>query len=393
MSTGIPNIVFDIASDGLGQTQADIRKVPGLIITGQTVAGEGNVQVEKSYQIFSLPQAQAKGITSDGPNAFAWKHISDFYKKANPGAELWFMLIEGETLMSEALDLQGELASKLLSDAKGNIRVLGVVTKADAQAPIEGALEADTALAVVNAQALADSFTQRYRPLRIVLSGNRFSGEVADLIDYSQTDHNRVAISIVNNDGAPEASIGMLLGRLASIPVQRKLHRVKDGPVEEFGAYFTNGAPIESLDVALNAIHAKNYIIMRSFTGRAGYYFANDVTLTRAQDDFKTLSRGFVMDKILIISYNKMVEFLSDEVPVTPAGKIPAALIKSWQNAIDREIRTLMVETGELSDVKIFIDENQPILTTNELQVQTQALPVGYAEYIKNIIGFTTSIE
>ncbi|MDV6170232.1 DUF2586 family protein [Flavobacterium sp. DG1-102-2] len=389
----LPNITFNIAKDGLGQSQADIQKIPGMVLTGATVAGAGKVTIGNSYQIFSLPEAVALGIDETGTNAFAYRHIKAFYDMAKTGAELWFMLAGAAVTMEDMADKEKLFGAKLLADAGGKVRVLGLLKKSGAAEVITNGLDADAHLAAIKAEALAADFSTRYNYVRILISGNKFSGTIADLKDYDTEAFNHVAMLIGNTDGSKEASIGLILGRLASIPSQRKLSRVKDGPVDNLQAYFTNGNPVESLATGWNAIHDKHYIFLRSFSGRSGYYFTSDCTLTATSDDFNSLARGLVMDEAVLLAYNTLVEELSDEVPVTQEGTIHPAIIKTWQQNVDGEIRNLMVAEGKLSDVKVFIDANQNILTTGNFNVGLQLLPVGYSDYIIVNIGFTTNIE
>ncbi len=99
------------------------------------------------------------------------------------------------------------------------------------------------------------------------------------------------------------------------------------------------------------------------------------------------------MDEAVLIAYNTLVEELSDEIPITSSGTIHPAIIKGWQNAIERQIKGLMVDLGKLSGVKAYIDENQNVLSTNNLTVDLQLFPVGYSDYITVNIGFTTNLE
>lgn len=389
----LPNIQFNISSNGLGLPQADIQKIPGFVLTGITVAGANKVTIGNSYQIFSLDEAVNLGITEGGSNDFAYKQIKAFYDQAKKGAELWFMLVASTITMEDQADQTKAYAAKLLSDAKGKIRVLGLLKKSGNSEVITDGLDADVHLAVVKAQALAQLFSDNYYPVRVLISGNKFSGTVADLKDYTTTNYNKVAILLANTDGSKEAAIGLTLGRLASIPTQRKLSRVKDGPVEPFNAYFTNGESVSTLDTAWDAIDNKNYIFMRSFANLSGFYFTGDKTLTMPTDDFNSLARGLVMDEAVLIAYTSLVQELSDEIPVTDLGTIHPAIIKGWQNAIESQIKANMVEDGKLSGVKAFIDENQNVLQTNNVNVQLQLLPVGYSDFITVNIGFTTTLE
>lgn len=387
---GLPKISFIIATSGLGLLTADIQKIPGLVITGNTVADK--ITIGESKQIFSLQDAQNIGITA-ADNPFAYKHVKAFYDYAGTNAELWIMLTSDATTMSAMADTTGNIAKKLINDAGGRIRVLGLIKESEGTETTGNGLDADVDLAAVKLQALADEFTEKYFPFRGIISGNNFTGTVADLKDYTTTTHNRVSILLANTDGEKEASIGLALGRLASTPVQRKMHRTRDGAVENFNAYFTNGEKVESLMSSWDAIADKNYIFLRNFAGKAGFYFTSDPTLTADNDDFNTLSNGFVMDKAIIIAYNVLVENLGDEIPVTDSGTIHPAIIKSWQSAVESNINGNMTNLGELSNCRCYIDETQDVLSSGTMEVEIQLLPVGYAEYINVKIGFTTSIQ
>lgn len=387
---GLPKISFIISSAGLSLVTADIKKVPGLVVTGSTVAGK--ITIGESKQFFSLTDAQAAGIT-EAENPFAYKHVKDFYDYAGVGAELWLMLVSDATTMTVSADKDEAKAAKLLNDAGGRIRVLGIVKKSTGSETITNGLDADVTTAVVKAQALAEQFAEKYYPVRVLLSGNKFNGTAQNLKDYKTSNFNKVSLLLGNIDGTADASIGLALGRLASIPVQRNIARVQDGPVESLAAYFTNGAKTETLSTSWDDIHDKGYIFLRNYVGKAGFYFTDDPTLTAVSDDFKNLANGFVMDKLMLIAYNTLIEKLDAEIPVTEAGTIHPAIIKSWQNDIETAVNTLMTAQGELSNFKAYIDENQNVLSSNKLEVRLSPQPVGYAKNIDVYIGFTTKIS
>ncbi|AUS06479.1 DUF2586 family protein [Pseudotamlana carrageenivorans] len=388
---GLPKITFNIASEGLNRLADAVEKIPGLVITGNTVATK--VTIGESYQIFSLKDAETLGIEATGVNDFAHKHIAAFYNEAATGTPLWIMLVSDATTMEEMADVNEDLAKKLINDAKGAIRVLGIIRKSTGSETVTEGLDDDVKLAAVKGQALAEYFEAKYMPFRFILSGNKFDGVPANLFDYQTVSHNKGHILIANTDASAEASVGLELGRYASIPTQRSGARVKDGPIEPLAAYFTNGEAVESLADAWDTIHDKGYTFMRTFAGRSGYYLTDDRTLTDVSDDFSALARGFVMDEALLIAYDALVDELSDEVPITAAGAIHPAIIKAWQNKVSAQLEGLMVAEGKLSNVAVFIDENQNVLENDKLVVGIQLQPVGYAKFIEVNIGFTTQIN
>ncbi len=385
---GLPKVIFNIGNGGLGRLAAEVEKVPGMVLTGNTVAEK--VTLGKSYQVFSLKEVESIGIEKEGVNAFAYKQIADFYKEAGQGAELWLMLVSDATTQEQMADFSEPYGAKLVADARGAIRVLGLAKKASDDETVKDGISEDAGKAVVKAETLATEFEKRYMPLRVVVSGNSFNGEVSDLKNYQEANYSHTAMLIANNDGTKSAGVGLLIGRLAAIPIQRSVARVKDGSVEDFNGYLTNGEKVEDFTDAWDAIHDKGYIFLRTFAGRAGFYFSDDQTLTNVSDDFSSLGRCLVMDEALIIAYNILVEELGDEVLMTDTGKIHPAIIKNWQTNVESEIEGQMVAKGKLSNVACFIDDKQDVLATDKVLVSLKLQPVGYAKMIEVEIGFTT---
>lgn len=386
----LPKIQFIIGNGGLGRLSAQVQKVPGLILTGNTVPS--GVTLGESYQIFSMQDAVDLGITQ-ADNPFAYKHIKAFYDQAGGGSALWIMLVSDGTELSDMADKDAAYAPVLIGAAGGEIRVLGLCKKSNGATTVVDGVDDNVRIAVSKLQETADYFAERYMPFRGIMSANDFTGVVSDLFDYSDSDFNRVSLLLSNNDAAPEASIGMALGRLASIPVQRNLGRVKDSPVEDIQAFMTDGEKVSRSIDAWETIHAKGYIFLRSFAGRAGFYFSDDPTLTTEQDDFKPLANGFVMDKAILIAYNALIDELSDDILLSTDGTIHPAIIKSWQNKVENQIDGAMTANGEISGVQVFIDHQQNILSTGNMEVSIRILPVGYAKTIEVLIGFTTNLD
>lgn len=387
----LPNIKFTVNTSGIGLLADAIEKTPALIITGNTVANK--VTIGQSVQLFSLQQAVDLGIEKDGVNAFAYKQLEAFYSIAGSGVPIWIMLVSDATSYETMVDVNEPLAKKLVEDAKGEVRMLGVLKQSNGGENIVNGIDEDVVNAIPKLQALCAYFANIHMPIRSVISGNAFNGTPADLLDYTTAAFNRVQMLLVNTDASKEACIGLELGRLAIIPSQRSIARVKDGAVEFKQAYFTNGEPVESLTDAWNTINDKGYVFMRTFPGRSGYFFTDDKMLTKSTDDFISLARGLVMDEAILIAQDVLVEELSDEIPVEANGNIHPAIIKSWQRSIEAQIEGLMVATGKLSAVSVVIDETQNVLATNKIEVSINLLPVGYAKYIEVTIGFTSEIN
>lgn len=381
----LPKVIFNIAQDGLGGLVTPGTKVPGLILSGATVVD--GVTIGESYKLFSLKDATDLGI-DEANNAFAYKQIADFYTEAGSGTPLWVMLVPDTTVATDVFT-DNTLARKLVNDAAGELRVFSCLI----ENTNVGNTLADIVTIAQNAQVLAEEYEVKYMPFRVVVPGIGWDGNVANLEDLTALARNKVAVFIGSDVNTGYPNMGLVIGRLASEPVQRKLSRVKSGIALSIEAYFTDGTTAESKTDSWEAIDDKGYIFYRTFAGRSGYYFTSDRTATASTDDFRTLANGFVMDKAMIIAYDVLVQELSDEVPITPNGNIHPAIIKSWQTNLETNINGLMVNEGELSAVKAIIEPDQNVLSTGKVEVKLQLLPVGYSDYIEVNIGFTTEIE
>ncbi len=390
---GLPKVTIGLGNGGLKQTVQTDDGVIGLVITGATITGANNVTANKVYQIFSLIEAENLGITESNTNSFAWQQIKDFYSIAKTGAELWFMIVVQATTMEDMADETKDFGSKVIATSKGRVRTLALSRKSTGTIVTVDGLDTDVHKAVVKAQTMAESFALRNRPFRVIIDGKDYSGTIVDLKDYSINNKNRVGILIGNDNGSKNASIGLFIGRKASVSIQRNLGVVRDGAIIDLNAYLTNGADVELSEAGWDAIHDKGYMFYKSFTGKAGYFVSHTLSLTAPTDDYKKMNNGWVIDKAQILAYLTFLDEVLEEIPINTNGQIHPALIKAWEGKIENTINQQMTAKGQISGVKSYIDANQQVLSTGELKVDLQILPVAYSEYIKINLQFTTDLN
>lgn len=389
---GFPKVEIEVQNGQLGQTEGTEDSVAGLIGTGVEIVD--NIGINEPKQIFGVKDAEALGF-SDAVNPEMHAQIVDFYGQAGEGAELWIMLQAEATLMASILDVNNANATALLDAAAGRIRILGITRKADvAYEPVYAdGIDPDVINAIAKAQELAEAYAAAYKPLRVIVGGRDYQGVIADLADLTERTDNRVAVLLGGKgESSLEACVGLALGRLAAIPVQRKIARVKDGDLGLSSAYLSDGATtIDELSEAeLEAIHNKGYIVLRKYFGRNGYFFTDDPTATGAADDYNTIGRGRVIDKAISLAYQTYVNELQDDVELDPdTGRLEAGVIKSYQASVKRSIEQNMLADGEISGVTVVLDPLQDVLTTNKVEVTVSILPKGYSSNIVVKLGFT----
>ncbi|RIV21390.1 hypothetical protein DYU11_18465 [Fibrisoma montanum] len=387
----LPKVSVTLKNGGLGQVAPSDDAVFGMILNG---LGTNNTPFLQPRQLFSPDDFEAwvteAGMTTGPYVAEARRQIKDFYLLAGNGAELFVMFVDGVATTTQ-LFVDGHAAS-LMQASQGRIRLIGV-TRFLAAEPAEPTLvegiDAATANAIDEAHAFAQSYANQNLPLRVLLEAKYFDGTAATLRNLKGLTFNRVGLVLARNSTAATSCMGLLLGRLASIPVNRSIGRVKDGPVIGVDEAYLGPAAVKTLnDGYLGAIHDKGYIFLRKHLGRGGFYFNADPMATADTDDYNRLNRGRVIDKAHRIAYDTFLNELLDEVLVDEdTGKIVPTTIKQYQARIERAIDLSMTANGEISGVQAFVDPDQDILGTNTLNVDLRITPTGSNEQIKITLG------
>jgi len=387
-------IYFENGALGIVTTAAD--GVLGLLCTGTTVST--TFLLATAYTLYSLDSLTALGVTSAN-NPGLYKIVSDFYAVAGNGAELWVMAFPDTVKMSDMVDVTDSAKAKaLINAANGRLRGLIVSrTPAVGYTPVvTNGIDADVTLAMTNAQALAQwAQDTKFAPVFVLLEGYAYSGVATALEDLTTKNFNAVSVLIGDTvKSSKAAAIGLLAGRIASIPVQRNIGRVKDGPVTTLPVFIGDKAA-EIADV--ESIHNKGYITFRTFIGRSGYFFNDDFTATLPTDDYSHLTARRTIDKAFRIAYDSMLDELLNEVPVNGDGTLQLPIIKSWEAKVESAIANAMTANGELSadvtnvndrGVECFINPAQNVVADSILNIQVRVRPFGYPRYINVYLGF-----
>lgn len=371
--------------------------VTGLLV--HAVAVSGKFELGKAYQLTSLRDLEGLGIDSQsvGANARVYATVKQFYAEAPEGTYLWLMGVANTVSIADMTDKTKNHAPALLSAANGEIRVLAVVTVADGSATVTHGVADTVYAAATHLQALAEEWTaNHYAPMLCVVEGQNYSGDASALTDLTSKTDNRVCIVIGDNVAdSKQAAVGLVAGRIASIPVQRSIARVKDGAISADVMYLGNVPAEQGMPAA---IHDKGYICPRTFVGKSGYFWSDDRLSTSPSDDYATIANRRVVDKAYRIAYAKLVEVLSDEVPVTAAGTI----LPSYASSVEADVvvavansmaGNLGTDPDDPSDlgVQCVVDTRENIVATGKFNVALRVKPWGYAKYIDVTIGFMSN--
>ena len=378
-----------IDKNALAGTVEFAAGVTGFIGTGVSVVD--GIQIGTPAVVYSLADAEGIGIT-EADNEAAWLQLRDYFAEVASARETYIMLVPDSMPLSDMWDYSNVNGiKKLINYAQGRIRLAGsFFSPAQNYTPvITDGQDADLVTAIANAQVLATTFANDQWPLRCVMEHLGFAGDAALVPDLRGGDANRVAV--VTAGGENRCGVGLFLGRVSKIPVQRKASRIKDGSVALAKA-FVGAVAVENM-VGNELLHDKGYITLRTAVGRTGYYFSSDYTATNQQDDFNTLSRGRPMDKLQVIAYTTYFNEIDDEVIVDKDGKLAPGFISTMEGIIETAVGQSMVGAGELSGFTAFIDPAQNVIASNKLQVVLKPVPVGYQTHIEVRQGYDNPFQ
>lgn len=395
----LPRVKIVYANGALGQVAEMADGCLGFIALGAAeVAGDGKFKLGAAYQIKRLAALEALGVTAaNNPNLH--RNVKEFYAEAGDGTELWLMGFPAASTFTTVLDKDTAAGAKsLLLAANGKIRgLIAFKTPAAGYSPsVAAGLDNDVMTALPKAQGLGEwSTNERYAPIFTLVEGYAFAGDATKLSDLRTMTYNRVGVVIGDvTKNSKNAAMGVVAGRIAPSPVQRKVSRVKSGAVAPLEIYI--GAKLAQ-EADVETISDKGFITFRTFVGKAGYFIADDPLATSATDDYNSLSNRRVVDKAYRIAYGVMVDRLNDEVPIAADGTLSPAWCASVKGDVEQAIITSMTAQGNLGNdpsdagdtgVECFIDYRQKMLATAHLAAGLRVKPNGYAKFIDIELGF-----
>jgi len=394
----LPRVKIFFENGALGSVIPSPDGVLGLCITGVAVSLKFALGTAYILRKFSDLETNLGITEANNPNIV--KVVRDFYDMADEGTEFWIQGCANTVTLANMCDKDEAHAKNLIVASNGRVRgiIVARTPAVEYTATVTAGLDADVAAALIKAQALGEWATvSRFAPVFVMIEGRSYSGVATELTDLTASDYNRAGIFIGDTVASSgNACMGILGGRIASIPVQRNLARVKDGPIPVTAAYI-HDKKVELADV--ESIHDKGYITLRTFVGRNGYFFTDDYLATKVTDDYRSLTARRSIDKAYRIAYDTMLEQLLNEIPVNDNGTMQLTMIKSWQGMVENAIALQMTANGELSadvtnpkdrGVECYIDPTQNIVSTSLINVKVRVRPFGYGRYIDVYLGFKT---
>lgn len=349
----------------------------GLFVLASKVEGNEKFPIETLHSVRTMDDVEALGL-EDGD--MLYNTAKYFYQEAGEGVEVFLYNLPGTP--SDSVIDEGSIGG-IIRESNGRCRGIFFVD------PF-GEINKDRILETVDYAQLGvdEAASKHFAPVFVVLNASFGNQEIL----FGDKELNRVALFDGTEDGDPTVSlIGLLAGRLASIPVHRNVGRVKDGAIKYSGEIYVGDKSVSVANV--ERYHAGGIITPRTYVGLSGYYFADDCMACDPTDDYAHLTARRTVDKAYRIAYQTLVQFMLDEIEVNEDGTMQNGVLKSWQQAVENAINRQMTAKGELSATDgegcvCFIDPKQNVLATSRIELTLKVRPYGYARFIDVNLGF-----
>ena len=138
---------------------------------------------------------------------------------------------------------------------------------------------------------------------------------------------------------------------------------------------------------------------LRKYSGRGGIYptqlrlWGQFPQAGITGSDYINVTRGFLMDEICTDVYNRLFEFLNDNIPTGPDGRMSVAAKNTIegvaQGGIDPFISVSAIADGDA----IAMDKDPGILQTSTVIVRLRIQPHGVAEVIEAFVGYVAGLN
>ena len=386
----LPRIKIQFLNGQLGTVGESPDGLFGLVCGAAAVTKK--LELGKAYTLHTFDELATLGVTSEN-NPRLYKHVQDFYTEAEEGTKLIIFPVDKAKTFTELCDKNTGVIKELITAENGALRGIFVAGDGREATVTTNGLDNDLFTALPKAQQLAEWATvSLYAPLFIILEGRGYKGGVVK--DLHKETYNRVGVLIGDTVKASEgAAVGLMAGRLATLPVQRNIARVKNGALKPI-TMFLGEKPVEENASAVSDLYDAGYITPRKYVGKAGYFFTDDRLACEQTDDYAHITARRTIDKAYRIAYTALLDLMMDELAVNDDGTLRHGIIMAWQQMVENAVNRAMTAAGELSadengaGCKAYIDPKQDVLSTSKIELVLKVRPFGYARYVDVKLGF-----
>lgn len=353
-------------------------------------SGTPYVKTETGAIAGTLTQNVVTGVASDID--VMYYHISEYFR-VQPKGKLYVGIYATADVGTFAN------VTTMQNFAEGEIKQIGVYYKSTGF----------TAAHCTTLQSIYATNLTNNRPLQILVVGDlQGTADLTTLANLRALSAANVT-ALIGQDGAGQGfklwkstakSIGILgaaLGAVSLAAVNESIAWISkfniDNGVECNYLAFTNGVTWKASSTGfISGLDAYGYVFLKKEMDITGSFFNDSSTCISVSSDYAYIENGRTIDKSIRSMRFYVVPALAAPIYFNEDGTINEGSIKYFESLAQRGLDD-MVAAGELSAAKATVDPTQDVLSTSELVISVQLIPVGVARTIIINVGFTTQIS
>ena len=329
------------------------------------------------------------------PYIHIWYHAKRYFI-SQPNGVLWL------GIFPTAGTLNFEEITTIQNYAEGQVRLFGIYQNTTNTAFATGQ--------VTTLQGVADTNYNDHRPVDVIYTPNINGTALSALADLSALTAKNVLVDI-GQDGDAEGNrlyvylgksigtLGACLGTAAFAKVHENLGYVAKFNLAakdtEFAVpAFSNGVKVRDQSTSLlNVLYAYHWTFIKKHIDYTGTYFVDAKTAIANTSDYCTLENNRTINKVIRNVRTSLMPQLNGPVYVdATSGKLTADTIGYLESLANAPVEQ-MEKDGELSGYKVIINPEQDVLSTGNLELTIQNVPVGVSRNINVNVGFVTKVS
>ena len=339
------------------------------------------------------PSSATAGVAS---KQAVWRYHINEYFRMNPKGVLYlgFYAVPNTYNFQEITLMQNY--------AQGQIRNMGIFLNSECHAFASSDLTAINTEIVNNNDAIK-------RPLSALYAAD-VSGttDLTTLTNLNNLSAPKVS-AILGQDGAASGyylfkavgksitCLGAALGAVSLASVNESIgwvgkFNISDG-VEHDTPAFANGDLVKSKAQGYaSTLNTMRYIYLMKYVGVSGSYFNDSHTAIVSSSDYAYIENNRVIDKAIRGINASTIPALGAPLVLNKNGTLTEETAQYYISISGVNLEE-MKRNKELSEYQILIDRTQNVLSTNELDIVCEIVPVGVARKIKFKIGFVLKLS
>ena len=406
------DIKFIKGNGGMGRPAANEDPVSGVVFNGLgltfdsasgnisgfeivAVSGSDPVSYAKKFEYaeqmaecgIEYTEYKETALTSEQKaKNVLYYHISEFFRM-NPTGTLYVMIKAGSTAV-----VPGDIAD-LQNYANGRMRQIGVFNS-----------EYGTTLTATALQTVMTALEADHKPASLIIcySGKSVALSTLTAAELRVSGQFNLSVligcdftpSMVNElgDYVYYGCLGACLGAVSKAKVNESIAWVQKFPLGFSSPALFNGNLIKNVSKSDKELLNNNYIFVITHVGDANNYFNDSHTLDLITSDYCYIEDVRTIDKAIRGIRSNLLPYLSSPLKVDAGtGKMLPYVVSTLENVANKALHA-MEQAAELRGCSAVIDPEQDVITTGEVEIVIQQVPVGVMRKMKVKISYAKEV-